>query len=139
MGNFHFLFREDKGKIGRALWWRATLGLCAIWLILLSAYLFLGRGDITKVGLTAFMTIATIMLGVCYYFVSAKRFQDLGQNASLALSLPLALLLDSAMHWMQPRLGATFPSALTYAFDAVTLLITGWTIWTLGFQKGDCE
>lgn len=136
MSQFHFLFREDKGQIGRGLWWQATLGLSAIWLVVFSAYLFLGQGDITKVGLTAILTIATIMLGVCYYFVSAKRFQDLGQNASLALILPLAFLFDAAIHWMQPRLGATFPSALTYAFDAATVLITGWTVWTLGGRKG---
>ena len=136
MSQFHFLFREDKGQIGRGLWWRATLGLSAVWLVIFSAYLFLGQGDITKVGLTAILTIATIMLGVCYYFVSAKRFQDLGQNAGLALILPLAFLFDAAIHWMQPRLGATFPSLLTYAFDAATVLITGWTVWTLGGRKG---
>jgi len=137
VSNFHFLFREDKGRIGRATWWRACLGLAVIWLVVFAAYLFLGQGDISKVGLTAILTIATIMLGVCFYFVSAKRFQDLGQVASFALILPLVLLFDAAIHWMQPRLGATFPSVLTYAFDAATVLISGWTIWTLGFQQGN--
>ena len=139
MSDFHFLFREDKGRIGRATWWRACLGLAAIWLVIFAAYLSLGQGDISKVGLTAILTLATIMLGVCYYFVSAKRFQDLEQNASLALILPLTLLFDAAIHWMQPRLGATFPSALTYAFDAASVLITGWTLWTLGFQQGNSK
>ena len=137
MSNFHFLFREDKGQIGRAVWWRACLSLVAIWLVIFAAFAYLDGGDITKVGLTAILTIATIMLGVCYYFVSAKRFQDLGQSGNFALILPLAILLDSAIHWMQPRLGATFPVALTYLLDLVSLGITGWTIWSLGFKQGD--
>ena len=136
MTDFNFLFRQDKGAIGRATWLKAVIGLGAVWGVLFTLYDLLARGDITKVGLTALLTIATIMLVVCYYFVSAKRFQDIGKPGALALVLPLMLLFDAAIHWMQPRLGATFPGWLTYIFDVVLIAMVIWNIWDLGCRKG---
>jgi len=36
--SFRFLYREDKGKIDRATWWKGTGWLVLVWLVTLALY-----------------------------------------------------------------------------------------------------
>ena len=157
--NFHFLFREDKGKIDRATWWKAVAGLAGIWLAALLLYQYFGHfslGDASQLVLhdaeghaeklhklgdgsilifpATVLTVVSFMVGVCYYFVSAKRFQDIDKSGALALVLPLIILLTAAMHWMQPQLGGNNLRWLVYVFDGALSGSVVVNIWVLGFR-----
>ncbi len=159
--SFHFLYREDKGKIDRATWWRAIAYVAAGWVAVFALYWIVanvytlegdalvvhssdGAAETMKafdkphgilIGPAALLLIGSIFAAVCFYFVSAKRFQDRLLNGSMALALPLMILFTAAIHWMQPRIGATFPGWLTVVFDLALAGLAVWNIWELGFKE----
>jgi uncharacterized membrane protein YhaH (DUF805 family) len=151
--NFRFLFREDKGNINRYTWWVATAALAAVLAIvgLLAAALILTAGNVSAnaataqesitllsiltqgVYLTAIFHILIILVFVCYYFVSAKRYNDLGKSPKLGLILPAALYLlivsPILVDQVLPVFGRWIMAVL---FAAVAL----WQVYELGFRKG---
>jgi uncharacterized membrane protein YhaH (DUF805 family) len=149
--DFHFLFRSDQGRIGKALWRRYTLRMLAIlvpmygvWL-LLAPYAF---HDLSKTPLFAPMTalayayalvfaFAAILIAVSYVNLSAKRFRDLGRPSPLALAslAPIAAFLSGAAHFFQGLVEGVVPRWAVYPFDAAFVVIAAWTIWELGFKR----
>jgi len=165
VSDFNFLFRQDKGRIDRFTWLKGFAGLCFVWLAFFALYAAVSHFSISGFSIneatqlvlhdaegnaeklhalgdgsmlifpTTLLMVVSFIVGVCFYFLSAKRFQDLGITGNMALVLPVLILFDAALHWMQPRLGANFPWALTFIFDGVTLGMAAWSFWWLGFKE----
>ena len=149
-GNWRFLFREEAGIIGTRAWWRGALALAApmvamtaIWFALLP---FANR-DLDERAFIDPMTIvvyvyllvyaaAILLAAVCFYFLSAKRWRDLGRPPALA-GLPLFLAFATGgLHWLQPRVAELTPRALVVAADVVLVAVIAWCVWELGFRPG---
>ena len=92
-GSFAFLFRTDRGRIDRATWWRGTVPLA---LIGAAGDRRLARGpsptlttpSISRLRLAVLgyvyllvFTFATLLLFICEYNLSAKRFAARGRAA----------------------------------------------------------
>jgi uncharacterized membrane protein YhaH (DUF805 family) len=144
---FTFLFRQDRGTIGRAVWWRWTMVLAlilgvlsGIWRMLLPyANRTVEAGERLFEPLTfvayAYLLLfafAVILIGICHYNLSAKRWHDRGRIGGLAGLLPLAALLDGAAHWLQPRIPQDMPVWTVTAMDAVLLAVIVWNVIELG-------
>jgi uncharacterized membrane protein YhaH (DUF805 family) len=135
-----FLFRNDRGRIDRRTWWHAIAVLVAAWLVALAVQRFLNRsGDITKVAITAAFVVATIFVAVCYYFVSAKRFNDRGKPAEYALLLPVAIFFAAAVRWLGPALVELIPSWFDYFAGGLALAVAIWNVVELGILPGRDE
>ena len=149
-GNFRFLFREDAGTITRRVWWLGTLALGLTLGVLTLIWLALSSGahrtlDATNLidARTAFTYLyliifaaAVLLIAICHYNLSAKRFAARGKPGSLAGLLPLAALLTGAMHWMAPRIGDGLPAWTSAAVDFVMLVIVVWNVLELGVKPG---
>jgi uncharacterized membrane protein YhaH (DUF805 family) len=132
-----FLFRNDRGKIDRCTWWLAVGVIVVAWIVVLELQTVVNRsGDITKVAITAAFVFASIFLSVCFYFVSAKRFNDRGRPAELALFLPAAIFVDASVHWLGPSLVELIPGWSHYLVDGTAIAIAVWTITELGVMPG---
>jgi uncharacterized membrane protein YhaH (DUF805 family) len=131
--NWRYLFRDDRGTIDRRTWWLAVAIIVAAWLGVFEIQRLLNRsGDITKVGLTAGFVFATIFLLVCYYFVSAKRFNARGRRTDFALFLPAAIFVAAGLHWLAPSLVEVVPGWLQYLSNSAAVAIALWNIAELG-------
>jgi uncharacterized membrane protein YhaH (DUF805 family) len=131
--SFRFLFRDDRGTIDRRTWWLAVAIIVAAWLAVFELERILNRsGDISKVALTAALVFATIFLLVCYYFVSAKRFNARRRPADFALFLPAAIFVATGLRWLGPSLVEVVPDWLHYLSDSAALAIALWNIAELG-------
>jgi uncharacterized membrane protein YhaH (DUF805 family) len=134
---FRFLFRDDRGRIDRRTWWLAMAALAAAWLLALVAQRILNRSeDITKVAITAAFVIASIFLAVCYYFVSAKRFNDRGRPSELALLLPAAIFIEAGLHWLGPSLVDLVPDWCHDLTGGVVIAVALWNVTELGVLPG---
>ena len=131
---FRFLFRQDQGSVDRATWRLGFGVLVGVWLLFIAAEWLANRGgDLAKVGVTGLFVLATMLVGVCYYFLSAKRFADRARPRALALILPAAGLAAAALTFMQPSGGGTFPLWLTGVADLGLVGIAVWNVVELGF------
>lgn len=146
---FHFLFRTDQGRIDRATWWRGTLPLLALavagtlgWWAL-SPY---ARHDLSDSAFIAPLTIvayvyllvyafALILIGVCEYNLSAKRFRERGWPAALAAVLPLSLLFGSALIWFIPQSFDTIPAWVAPVTIVLLVAVAGWNVVELGLRR----
>jgi uncharacterized membrane protein YhaH (DUF805 family) len=134
---FRFLFRTDQGTIDRSTWWKAVGAIAGAWLIVVEAQSILNRsGDITKLALTAAFVLAAMFLSVCYYFVSAKRFNDRGKPTEFALVLPAAIFVDAGLHWLGPSLVSFVPNWSHYLVDGIAIAAAVWNITELGVLPG---
>ena len=70
------------------------------------------------------------------YFVSAKRFDDLGKPPALAGLAPFALLVAGAAAWFQPRSEGAMPAWGVWPFYALAAGVIVWNIVELGFARG---
>jgi hypothetical protein len=146
--DWRFLFREEEGRIDAAAWRRGALALAVpmlamtlIWFALLPyANRELGeRAFIDPMSIVAYaylMVYATAILlaAVCCYFLSAKRWRDLGKTPSLA-GLPLFMgLVTGGAHWLQPRVSEVMPYSIVALCDVVLIALIVWSIWELGFR-----
>lgn len=139
---FFFLFRSDQGRIGRATWWRGTLPLAALalagtvgWLLLrpfahhdLSEQAFIAPLTILAYVYLLVYAFALILIGVCEYNLSAKRFRDRGLPGALAAVLPLSLLFGSALIWFIPRSFDTVPD---WAAPLTFVALAGVAVWNI--------
>jgi uncharacterized membrane protein YhaH (DUF805 family) len=144
---FTFLFRQDQGTIGRATWWRWTLVLAlvlgvlsGIWQ-LLSPYAnrTVAAGDHLFDPMVFFayayllvFAFAVMLIGICHYNLSAKRWRDRGRIGGLAGLLPLSILLTAAAHWLQPRVPESMPLWTVTACDVILLACLVWNVIELG-------
>jgi uncharacterized membrane protein YhaH (DUF805 family) len=147
---FHFMFRTDRGRIGRGLWWRGTLPLLAIGIVATFGWLQLRpftNHDLTTTPFIAPATIAAfayliiytfglILIAVCHYNLSAKRFRDRGRPAAFAAALPASLFLCGALIWFIPRSFDVVPAWAAPVSLAVVGLVALWTVVDLGVLSG---
>jgi hypothetical protein len=143
-----FLYREDKGTIGPGLWARASalpVGV-ALAMTLLAWIVAPGPRDLGSqpffslsiVAVHAYLMVygfSLIFLSVAQYFVSAKRFNDLGKSPSLAGLAPFALLVAGAAAWFQPRSEGLMPPWSVWPFYAIAAAVVVWNVAELGFAR----
>ena len=144
---FRFLYREDRGRIARADWWRAATPLVVLvaaatagWLAIrpyavhdLGTEPFIDGATIAAFVYLALYAFGLILAAVCWYNVSAKRFRDRGRPGRLAAVLPLAAFLDGALAWFAPRSFETVPDWATHVALAVVIAVAVLTVIDLGF------
>ena len=148
-GGFAFLYRQSEGTIGAGAWARAAWPPLAIALAIIAAWAWFGPSPprpLTEAELRAgagasalIFTIgfslasvlsifAIVLLAVAEYFVSGKRFRDLGLPSGLAGLAPMALLLAGAAHWYAARSGDVAAAFAPYVFDAIAAAVCAWTV-----------
>lgn len=147
--SLNFLFRQDQGVITRQIWWAGTLGLALV-LTVLSDIWFAISGNayrtldntplldtatlLTFIYLT-FFALATILIGVCHYNLSAKRLRARALPTGLAGLLPLAALLWGAAQWLQPRVADVMPGWTLWAADAALAAVLAFAVAQMGVLK----
>jgi uncharacterized membrane protein YhaH (DUF805 family) len=147
--DFRFLYREDQGTIGPATWVRASalpIGLALVltliaWLVApreprnLAVQPFFSLSIVAVHVYFIAYSFALILLAVMQYFLSAKRFRDLGRAPALAGLAPFALLLTGAAIWFQPRSEGLMPAWAVWPFVAFAAAVVLWSVAELGFGK----
>jgi hypothetical protein len=142
---FAFLFRTDQGVIDRATWWRGTIPLLVIavastagWLV---AEPFTHDAIHQPPALAVFgylylllFSFGVILLLICEYNLSAKRFAALGRPRALASILPLTLLAAGAAAWYIPRSSGTLPAWSIWPVLAVVAAVMLWNALELGVR-----
>ncbi len=141
-----FLFRTDQGRIDAKTWLLGSLGLGGIF-VLLSAFAFIlmpyTRHDLATTPFFSWpvaaayfyvmiYVFALILISICFYNLSAKRWRDRGRPAALAGLLPFAALLAGAAHWLYPQMGGEVPGWSVAAIDLAFVALLIWTIIELG-------
>ena len=148
-GTFFFLFQTDRGRIGRDVWWRGSIPLVLIAAALTGGWQLLrpyATADLTNSPLFGAATLlayiylagfafASILIAICEYNLSAKRFRDRGRPAALAAALPLSLLAAGALIGFVPRSLAALPDWTEPGALAIVLAIAAWNIVDLGFGQ----
>jgi uncharacterized membrane protein YhaH (DUF805 family) len=148
MASFRALYRDAEGTLGPSQWARASalpVGL-ALAMTALAYAVSPGPRDLATqpfvsvsiVAVHAYLLVygfALILLAVMQYFVSAKRFRDLGRAPGWAGLAPFALLLAGAAAWFQPRSEGAMPEWAVWPFYAFALAVVVWNVVELGFVK----
>ncbi len=148
--NLRFLFREDQGVIDRRTWWLAVTMLGVVWIIaalvatalryaIVSAVMSLDDTTnmlalMQKTTFSGIFNIVMILVYVCYYFVSAKRFRDLGRSPYLGLILPATMYLAASFG---PFLDAFIAPYGSWLVHVVLAIVAAWNVLILGFTKGE--
>ena len=143
-----FGFRTDQGRIDAKTWRQGTLFLggllvllTLIWIVLspythhdLATSPFLSVGTLAAFAYLIFYAFAVLLIAICHYNLSVKRWRDCRWRfpGALAGLLPLAVLSSGAMHWLQPRVPETLPYWYVLILDAVLFAIAAWNIVELG-------
>jgi uncharacterized membrane protein YhaH (DUF805 family) len=150
---FSFLFRTDEGRIDRATWLRGTIVLAGPLVLFSLGWIALSPWahrsldertlfDLRSLAVYVYLLLyafAILLIAVCFYNLSAKRWRDRGRPAALAGALPLALLLAGAAHWLVPRSEDTLPMWIATALDGLALVIAISTAIELGCLTGRPE
>jgi len=144
----NFLYRRSDGAIGRRNWALASLpptlvliALTLIWILIMPRQardLSQGLIDLGIVARYLYLVVyafAVLICAVAQYFVSAKRFVDLGQPPALAGVAPFAIFFAAAANWYDPRSEGWAPHWTTLALDAIAIAAVAWNIVVLGFVK----
>jgi uncharacterized membrane protein YhaH (DUF805 family) len=145
-----FGFRTDQGRIEAKTWWQGSALLCAllavltlIWFLLepfthrdLASTPFLAWPTLAAFVYLLFYAFAVLLIAVCYYNLSAKRWRDRGWPGALAGLLPLFALISGAANWLQPRVAEVLPYGYVALSDAVLAAIIAWNVVELGFFQG---
>jgi hypothetical protein len=143
--NWRFLYRTDEGRIDPRIWRRGAALLFIILAALTLGLVFIHpytRHDLATtpllsasvLGANVYVVVyvfALLLIGVCYYNLSAKRWRDMGLPPALAGLLPFCTLLSGALHWLEQQGGAIMPHASTFA-DILLVLALIWNIIALG-------
>ncbi|HLJ71115.1 MAG TPA: hypothetical protein VKU03_07345 [Roseiarcus sp.] len=145
----NFLYRRADGAIGRREWALASLVptivivvLSLIWAMIMPRQerdLSQGLVDLGVAVRYLYLIVYAFIVLICavaQYFVSAKRFVDLGKPPALAGAAPFALFFAAAANWYEPRSEGLAPHWAILALDAVALAAVAWNIAELGFVKG---
>lgn len=146
---FAFLFKSDQGRISASIWRRHAARLAAllalltvIWWVIspfaehdLAKQAFFDPAVIATFVYLIFYAFAVLLIGICYYNLSAKRWRDRARPPSLAGLLPVAALCAGAAHWLQPRVTEVMPRFYVIGLDVLLVLILVWNIGELGFMR----
>jgi uncharacterized membrane protein YhaH (DUF805 family) len=144
-----FGFRTDQGRIDAKTWRQgsAFLGvplavLTLVWFLLapyahrdLASTPFLAWGTVAAFVYLLFYAFAILLIAICHYNLSAKRWRDRGWPGALAGLLPLAALVSGAVHWLQPRVAEVMPYWYVAGADAILVAISAWNVVELGFSE----
>jgi len=144
--SFSTLFRSDQGEIGASAWWRGVLVLGGVFAVLTLGWIiiepFADKTLATTVAGTIIVLTANLyrlaygviclLLLICFYNLSAKRWRDLGRPASFASILPILGAIAAALHWLEPRTGGDTPHALVVATDLLAFAVLIWNVIELG-------
>lgn len=144
-----FGFRTGEGRIGARTWRQgsALLGvplavLTLIWFLLapyahrdLASTPFLAFGTIAAFVYLLFYAFFILLIAICHYNLSIKRWRDRGWPfpGALAGLLPLSALASGAAHWLQPRVAGVMPYWYVAGLDGVIVAIALWNAVELGF------
>ena len=69
-----------------------------------------------------------LLLLICFYNLSAKRWRDLGRPPAFAGILPFVGAIVAALHWLEPRVGGDTPA---YAGDRRRSALVAVLIWNV--------
>ena len=146
---FRFLYREAEGAIGPGLWRQASAWPVGIALAMTVVAWLLAPGprdlgsqpffSLSIFAVHAYLIVygfALFVLAVAQYFVSAKRFADLGRSPAWAGLAPFCLLLAGAAAWFQPRSEGAMPTWGVWPFYLLALAVVIWNVAELGFVRG---
>ena len=142
---FSFLFRTDQGRIDRATWWRGTIPLAAIAALSTLGWLAVRpythdalhqSPPLAVLGYVYLLTFsfATLILLVCEYNLSAKRFTARGKPRVLAAALPVSLLLAGTLDWYVPRSQGALPDHSMWVVMLMVAAVVLWNLVELGFR-----
>jgi uncharacterized membrane protein YhaH (DUF805 family) len=144
-----FLYRRAEGAINRREWALASLPPTVVlilstlvWLAIMpreTRNLSQGLIDLAVAARYLYLIVyafVVILCSVAQYFVSAKRFADLGKPAALAGVAPFAVFLAAAANWYEPRSEGWAPHWTTLVLDVIAIAVVAWNIVELGFVKG---
>ena len=144
-----FLYRRSEGTIGRRDWALASLPPTIVFIVLTLIWLAImprETRDLSKglidLGVAArylyliVYAFVVLLCAVAQYFVSAKRFADLGKPAALAGVAPFIVFFVAAANWYEPKSEGWAPHWLTLILDVVAIAAVAWNIVELGFVKG---
>jgi len=141
-----FLFRTDQGRINARTWRRGTALLLAILIVLTAIWLPLEpltHRDLATTPFFAWTTVAAfaylvlyafavLLIAICHYNLSAKRWRDRRWPGALAGLLPFFALLSGAAHWLQPRVAEVLPYWYVAGVDVLLVAIIVWNLVELG-------
>jgi uncharacterized membrane protein YhaH (DUF805 family) len=144
----NFLYRGSEGTIDRREWALASLPLVAILIVFTLIWIAImpreardpskGLVDVGVAMRYMYLVVYAFVVLVCavaQYFVSAKRFADLGKPPALAGVAPFAVFIAAASNWYEPRSEGLNPHWLSLLFDVLALAAVAWNIVELGFLK----
>lgn len=142
-GSWRFLYRTDAGRIDARTWGRGAIFLAAVLALLTLVLLYalpyahhdLRTAPLLSVSALAanvyvvIYSFALILIGICYYNLSAKRWRDLGRPAALAGVLPFLVLLAGALHWLAAQTGIIAISrAMVIIADVGVVIVAAWNV-----------
>ena len=144
-----FLFRSDEGVIGRAMWWRSTIFLAGCLALLTGIWREIGKfayeaqGPASRTELfdpnifaayayLIFFGFCVMLISICHYNLSAKRWRARGKAPALAGLLPLLALFSGAAHWLYPRVSESMPYWTVSLTDAALIVVILWNVVELG-------
>ena len=143
---FRFLFRTDQGQIDRLTWWRGTVPIACIGALATVGWLVVrpfthdalhqppGLAVLGYVYLLLF-TFAVVLLFICEYNLSAKRFSARGKPRALAAVLPVSALLAGALAWYVPRSQAALPDFAVWLGVMGVGAVAVWNAIELGVRR----
>jgi uncharacterized membrane protein YhaH (DUF805 family) len=144
--NLSFLYRSDEGEIDAATWWRGALMLTGIFAVLTLGWVLIEPFADKSLATTVTGTIVVltgnlyrlaygficVLLLICLYNLSAKRWRNLGSPSSFAGILPMAAAVTAALHWLEPRVDGDLPHYWIIAGDIALAGIFLWSVIELG-------
>ena len=146
-----FGFRTDQGRIDARTWRQGTAflivplaGLTLIWFLLapfthrdLASTPFLAWGTIAAFLYLLFYAFAILLIAICHYNLSIKRWRARGWPfpGALAGLLPLSALSSGAAHWLQPRVAGVMPYWYVIILDVALVAIIVWNVVELGYSR----
>ena len=150
---FRFLYREDRGRIDRVAWWRATLPLAVLVALATAGWVAVRPYAVHDLATQPFIDGATvgaylylaayafglILAAVCSYNVSAKRFRDRGRPGRWAAVLPLTAFLTGALVWFIPQSFGDVPDWAGRVAEVTLLVVVAWTVVDLGVGPSDVK
>lgn len=154
-----FLFRDDKGIIDRTTWWRAmavlvlALAVLAGLVTALDDFLpktpeaaealvneaaqthnpFLSVPYYASLFVIDLSYVLMVLASVCIYFVGAKRFNDLGKPAQMALILPAVAYVQIFSPILSDQL---LPIYGRWLVTVAVVAVVSWQVYLLGLVRG---
>jgi uncharacterized membrane protein YhaH (DUF805 family) len=147
--SIHFLYRTDQGRIGAGGWWKGVVPLGVIFIVLtvgaalskpfmkhdLATSPFFSWPVLAAYVYIIVYVFALILVTICFYNLSAKRWRDRGKPSALAGLLPFIALLSGAAHWLYPQMNGEVPAWSLVAIDAAFVIVLIWSVVELGLLR----